>query len=317
MKQQKQLIIIDSNSVIHRAFHALPPLTTKKGEIVNAVYGFLLVFFKAVKEFKPDFIAACFDFPAPTFRHKKFKDYKAKRPVAPKELYSQIPIVKEVLGVFNVPVFEKQGFEADDIIGTISEKFPKKQVLPEVEIVILSGDLDTLQLVNKNTKVYLLKKGVKNTVLYDENLVKERYSGLRPEQLVDLRALRGDSSDNIPGIIGIGEKTAIKLLKGFGSLENIYKQLKLKSKVIETIKPRIKELLINQKENAFLSKDLARIEKSVPIDFSPKKIRWEKYDKVKVVQILEDLDFYSLIKRLPGLKGEQTKLKRAKNLKLW
>ncbi len=204
MKQQKQLIIIDSNSVIHRAFHALPPLTTKKGEIVNAVYGFLLVFFKAVKEFKPDFIAACFDFPAPTFRHKKFKDYKAKRPVAPKELYSQIPIVKEVLGVFNVSVFEKQGFEADDIIGTISEKFPKKQVLPEVEIVILSGDLDTLQLVNKNTKVYLLKKGVKNTVLYDETLVKERYSGLNPEQLVDLRALRGDPSDNIPGIIGIG-----------------------------------------------------------------------------------------------------------------
>ena len=128
----KRLIIIDSNSIIHRAFHALPPLTAKNKELVNAVYGFLLVFFKAIREFQPDYIAACFDLPAPTFRHKKYKEYKAKRPPAPKELYQQIPKIKEILKAFKVPIFEKQGFEADDIIGTIANQAPKKQALPKI-----------------------------------------------------------------------------------------------------------------------------------------------------------------------------------------
>ena len=155
-KDKKQLIIIDSNSIIHRAYHALPPLTTKKGELVNAVYGFLLVFFKAVKDFQPDFIAACFDFPGPTFRHKKYKEYKAKRPPAPKELYQQIPKVKEVLKSFNVPIFEKEGFEADDIIGTISRLAPKKQVVPEIETIILSGFLDFILEDSNSTTKYTL-----------------------------------------------------------------------------------------------------------------------------------------------------------------
>src|SRR4030042_5715312 len=137
--ETKCFIIIDSNSVIHRAFHALPPLTTKKGELVNAVYCFLLVFLKAIKDFQPDYIAAAFDFPAPTFRHKKFKDYKAKRPPAPKDLYSQIPKVKEFLKSFGVSVFEKEGFEADDIIGTIAKVSKKQQILPKIDIIILSG----------------------------------------------------------------------------------------------------------------------------------------------------------------------------------
>ncbi len=314
-QQKKRLIIIDSNSIIHRAFHALPPLTTKKGELVNAVYGFLLVFFKAIKEFQPDFIAACFDFPAPTFRHKKFKDYKAKRPPTPKELYEQIPRIKKILQIFNISIFEKQGFEADDIIGTISKKFPEKQVFPEVETIILSGDLDTLQLVDRHTKVYLLKKGVKNTILYDEKLVNERYSGLNPNQLVDFRALKGDPSDNIPGVIGIGEKTAINLLKEFRTLENIYKQLKQKNKKFNNVKPKIKKALLQQKEQAFFSKDLAEIEKNVPISFTPKKIQWGKYDKEKIIQILEKLEFYSLIKRLP--KNKEKTIADRKNLKLW
>ena len=165
MEPKKRLIIIDSNSIIHRAYHALPPLTTKKGELVNAVYGFLLVFFKAIKDFQPDFIAATFDFPGPTFRHKKYKEYKAKRPPAPEELYQQIPKVKEVLKSFNVPIFEKEGFEADDLIGTISKLAPKKQVLPDIETIILSGDLDTLQLINPKTKVYSLRRGVKDIIL--------------------------------------------------------------------------------------------------------------------------------------------------------
>ncbi|XOB42741.1 MAG: 5'-3' exonuclease [Candidatus Nealsonbacteria bacterium] len=315
MAKKKRLIIIDSNSVIHRAFHALPPLTTKKGEIVNAIYGFLLVFLKAIKEFKPDYIAACFDFPAPTFRHKKFKEYKAKRPKAPDELYEQIPKVKQVLKAFDVQVIEKEGFEADDIIGTISKKFSKKQIFPEIETIILSGDLDTLQLVDKQTKVYLLKRGVKNTVLYDEDLVRERYEGLNSDQLIDLRALRGDPSDNIPGITGIGEKTAIRLLKEFGTLENIYKQLEERTEESEKIKPRIKELLTKYKEQAFFSQELATIYKNVPIEVSPQKYKWEDYDKNKAISMLEKFEFYTLIKRIK--EPEQEKEKSVQKLTLW
>jgi len=314
-KEKKRLIIIDSNSVIHRAFHALPPLTTKKGEIVNAIYGFLLVFLKAIQEFEPDFIAACFDFPAPTFRHKKFKEYKAKRPPAPKELYEQIPKVKETLEAFDVKILEKKGFEADDIIGTISKKFPKKQIYPGIETIILSGDLDTLQLVDKHTKVYLLKKGVKNTVLYDEDLVKEKYLGLSFDQLIDLRALRGDASDNIPGIRGIGEKTAISLLKEFDTLENIYKHLKEKTKKSKEIKPRVKELLMEQKEQAFLSQELATIHKNVPIEVIPKKYKWQGYEEDKVVAALERFGFHTLIKRIQKSKRQEEK--SARELTLW
>ena len=314
-KEKKQLIIIDSNSVIHRAFHALPALTTRKGEQVGAVYGFLLVFLKIVKEFKPDFIAACFDFPAPTFRHKRFKDYKAKRPPAPKELYNQIPIVKEILKAFRVPIFEKEGFEADDIIGTIAKKFPQKQIFPKTETIILSGDLDTLQLINKNTKVYLLRRGVKNTVLYDKLLVREKYSGLNPDQLIDFRALKGDASDNIPGISGIGEKTAINLLKQFGTIEALYKELDKKSKKSEDVKPKLKNLLLREKEQAFLSKELAEIQKNVSIDISLKKSQWGKYDKEEVLKILGNLEFHTLMKRLSELESTDSKSKKA--LRLW
>ena len=290
MDDKKRLIVIDANSIIHRAFHALPPLTTKKGELVNAVYGFLLVFFKALKDFQPDFVAACFDFPGPTFRHEKFKEYKAKRPPAPEGLYEQIPKVKEVLGAFNVSVFEKQGFEADDIIGTISGKAPQKQVVPEIETIILSGDKDTLQLVDKNTKVYSLRKGVKDIVLYDEAEVEKKY-GLRPEQVLDYKALRGDPSDNIPGVTGIGEKTATELLRKFGSLENIYENIAL-------VPGKLKEKLLQYKEQAFLSRELAKIDKNVPIDFNLKECQWG-YDKGKAEKALKELNFNSLLNRMP------------------
>lgn len=289
---KKRLIIIDSNSIIHRAYHALPPLTTKKGELVNAVYGFLLVFLKAIREFQPDFVAAAFDFPAPTFRHKKFKEYKAKRPKAPEELYRQIPKVKEVLGGFNVLVFEKEGFEADDIIGTIAHLAPRKQAYPEIETIILSGDADNFQLINSYTKVYTLRKGVKDTVLYDEKLVREKYQGLTPEQLLDFRALKGDPSDNIPGVPGVGLKTATALIKEFGTLENLYQNLPL-------VKSKLREILIRHKEQAFFSKDLAEIYKNVPIDFNLEKCSFGDYDKEKAKEILEKFDFYSLIPRLP------------------
>lgn len=280
----KKLIIIDSNSVIHRAYHALPPLTTKSGELVNAVYGFLLVFFRAIKDFQPDFVAACFDLPAPTFRHKQYAGYKAKRPPTRPELYNQIPAVKKLLGFFGIEIFEKEGFEADDLIGTIAG-------LAEPETIILSGDLDTLQLVNAKTKVYVLRKGVKDIILYDEKLVKERY-GIMPEKLLEFRALKGDASDNIPGVAGIGEKTALGLIKEYGSLENVYDNIAL-------IPGKNREKLIRQKEQAFFSRQLSQINKEVPIGFNLEKCLFGNYDKKQARQALEKLEFYSLINKLP------------------
>jgi len=311
MEEKKRLIIIDSNSLLHRAFHALPPLTTEKGELVNAVYGFLLVFFKVIREFQPDFIAATFDFPALTFRHKEFKEYKAKRPPAPKELYQQIPKLKEVLSAFSVPIFEKEGFEADDIIGTISHLTPKKQVLPEIETIVLSGDLDTLQLVDSHTKVYALRKGVKDIVLYDEAEVEKKY-GLNPYQLLDFKALRGDPSDNIPGVPGIGEKTAIQLIKQFGSLENLYSAL-ISGKKISALNPRLLIKLKEYEEQVFLSKRLVEIKKNVPLDFDLKKCQWKKYREEKVVEVLKDFGFKSLVKRLSEIRQKIFR----QNLRLW
>ena len=320
--ENKRLIIIDSNSVIHRAFHALPPLSTKKGEIVNAVYGFLLVFFKAIKDFNPDFVAAAFDFPAPTLRHKKYAKYKAKRPKAPPELYLQIPVVKEVLKAFGVPFFEKEGYEADDIIGTIATLAPKKQVLPKIETIILSGDLDSLQLVNESTKLFALRKGVKDIVLYDEALVKEKFGGLVPVQLLDYKALRGDPSDNIPGVIGIGEKTAIDLLSRFKSLKNLYEEIEENSEKSKSIRPKIRELLIKYKDQALISRDLAEINKNSPIEFGMEECAFGKYDKEGAKEVLEKLEFYTLIPRMPGqgpaLRAvSEVDKKIGENLKLW
>jgi len=301
MNQKKRLIIIDSNSLIHRAYHALPPLTTKKGELVNAVYGFLLVFLKVLRELKPNFIAATFDVRGPTFRHKEFKQYKAKRPKAPEELYQQIPKVKEILKAFNVPIFEKQGFEADDLIGTISALAPKKQIYPKIEIIILSGDLDVLQLVNSQTKAYTLRKGVRDIVLYDVDKVKEKYQGLSPSQLLDFKALRGDPSDNVPGVTGIGEKTAIQLIKQFGSLENLYSALNqrpLPKAVLISVNQRVRALLEQYKEQAFLSKKLCQIRKDVPIDFKLKDCQLKGYSKEKVIEYFKKFEFFTLIDRL-------------------
>lgn len=289
--KKKRLIIIDANSVLHRAFHALPYLTTKKGEVVNAVYGFLLVLFKAIKDFQPDFIAVCFDFHGPTFRSEKFKEYKATRAAAPSELYEQIPKLKDVLTAFNIPFFEKEGFEADDLIGTIANKAAQKQIFPEIETIILSGDKDVLQLVNKKTKVYSLRKGVKDIVLYNEAQVEKKFS-LRPSQLIDFKALCGDPSDNIPGVTGIGEKTAVKLLSQFGTLENIYAK-------IAKIPNKLRDKLLQYKDQAFLSRELVRINKQVPIDFNLSECRWTNYDKEKAQQVLQRFEFLSLINRLP------------------
>jgi DNA polymerase I len=287
---KKRLILIDGNAIIHRAYHALPPLTTRKGELVNAVYGFVSVLLNVVNKFKTDYIVATFDLKEPTFRHKEFKDYKATRVKAPDDLYEQIPRIKELVKAFNIPIFEKEGYEADDLIATFARQV--ENLHPEIETIVVTGDLDTLQLVNSQTKVFALRRGMSESVLYDEKAILERYS-LTPEQMVDYKGLRGDPSDNLPGVKGVGEKTAIELLKKYGSVENVYRNL-------PEIKDGIRKKLEKDKLQAFFSKKLARLVYDVPVKFELEKSAWHDFDRVKVINLLRELEFFSLLRRLPG-----------------
>lgn len=309
-----KFLIIDSNALLHRSFHALPPLTTKEGEQTGAVYGFLLTLFKALNDMKPDFIAACFDTPAPTFRHEKFKEYKAKRLPAPEEFYQQIPKVKDVLSALSIPIFEKEGLEADDLIATISKRVPRAQVYPETETYILTGDLDTLQLVNKNTKVYTLGKGIKETIIYNKEKVAGRF-GIEPSQMVDFKALAGDPSDNIPGVPGVGKVTATRLLKKFKNLDNLYQ--KIEKEKNQDIKPKLKESLLLNKEQAFFSRVLAKARKDAPIDFDIKKCKFGQFDRKKIEEILKRLEFYSLLKRIPEVLNRTKEIKNNNDRKLF
>ena len=291
----KKLIILDGNALIYRAFYALPPLKNKQGKLTNAVYGFTSILFRFIQELSPDYLIATFDLEGPTFRNLEYKEYKAKRVKAPQDLYDQIPMVKEVVKSLNIPIYEKQGFEADDVIGTIVE-ITKDE---EIKKIIITGDLDTLQLVDQKTEIYTPKKGVKDMFVYDQKAVKERFD-LNPNQIIDLKGLQGDSSDNIPGVPNIGKKIAVELLKQFNSLENLYKNLE-----VSDLKPKLKSRLLEYKDLAFLSYKLATIKKDVPIDFDLKKCEWGGYDEKQVIKLLEEFGFTSLINRLPVLKNNE------------
>ncbi|MBT5338063.1 DNA polymerase I, partial [Candidatus Falkowbacteria bacterium] len=296
-KKKKKFIIVDGNAVLHRAFHALPPMMTKDGTLVNAVYGFITTIFKAVKEFKPEYIAVTFDRKEKTFRHEEFADYKAHREKQPDELYAQIPIIKDVLDVLNIRIYEKVGFEADDVIGTLCEK---RQVdRDDVLSIIVTGDMDALQLVDDNTQVFTMRKGMSDTVIYDEKGVKEKYDGLGPEKLIDYKGLRGDPSDNIPGVPGVGEKTAIGLIKEFGSMEKMYEKVEAKAYDNIKVTERIYNLLIDNKKQAFLSKKLATIVRDVKVDFDLNDTAVAPYDKDEVFKVFQELGFKSLLNRLP------------------
>ena len=310
----KKLILIDSNALIHRSFHAIPPLNTKSGELINAVYGFSSILLRVINELRPDYIAAAFDLTAPTFRHIEYEAYKATRPKAPDELYNQIPRAKQILEELNIPILEKEGFEADDIIGTLAKKFTKNGV----ETLVITGDLDTLQLVNGKIKIYTPKKGLSDPITYGEKEVKERY-GLKPSQMIDYKALRGDPSDNIPGVKGIGEKGACNLLKEFGTLENLYEKLdKLTEKQIvdsPALSKNVVEKLKKDKEMAFFSKKLATICLDVPLEINLKDLDWQKkYDINKIKALFNELNFQTLIKRLPGYVFEPEIKPEQKNL---
>lgn len=309
----KKLILIDGNALVHRAFHALPPtLTSPKGVLTNAVYGFVSVLFKMIKEKKPDYIVATFDLAAPTFRHEEFAEYKSQRIKAPDELYAQIPMVKDILGAMGIPIYEKQGFEADDLIGTLAEK---TKDIPDVQTIIATGDLDTLQLVqDEKVVVFTLRKGVTDTVTYNEKEVKNRFSGLLPNQMTDYKGLKGDPSDNIPGVPGIGEKTAITLIGKYKNIENLYEQL-AKAKKPKDISPKLAEKLLENKDMAFFSKKLATIIRNVDIDFSLAKSDWrQNIDKEKLNGFLKELGLYTLVKRFSEIDSpavQEPKIKEA------
>ena len=294
-KAKPKFLIFDGNALVHRSFHALPPtMTTKDGEMVNAVYGFTSFLLKAIKEFKPAYVAVTFDLAGPTFRHEQFTEYKAHRVKAPDELYAQLDKTKEVVRAFNIPIYEAKGFEADDCIGTIAEKTGGK-----IDTVIVTGDMDTLQLINDSTFVYSMSRGLSESILYDAKAVRERF-GFGPERMVDYKALRGDPSDNIPGVKGIGEKTATDLIKDFGEIENLYKKI---DTAADKIKPRILELLKEYKKEAFLSKDLATIRTDAPIKFDLEECRFAKVNEQNIIDIFSRLEFNSLMARLKDLPG--------------
>lgn len=285
---KKKLVLIDSNALIHRAFHALPPLTKKDGTPTGAVYGYALTLLNVLDQLKPDYIVATFDLKGPTFRHEKYKEYKANRKKAPDELYEQIPLVKKLLQSYGVPIFEKSGFEADDIIGTIA-----KEENGGIEKIIVTGDMDALQLVDDNVKVFTLRKGIKDTVIYDAAAVKERYN-LTPKQIIDYKALRGDASDNIPGVKGIGDKGATNLLNEYGDLEGVYKNLENVS--AKAMKNKLKE----GRESAFLSYDLATIRTDVDVDFELDNCSVLALQKDELARFFREMEFYALFKRIGG-----------------
>ena len=296
MKIPKSIFLIDGNSLAYRAFYALPDtMKTTTGITTNAIYGFTTMLIKILDE-NPEFVAISFDRPEPTFRHKEYKEYKATRQKAPPTLHEQIPYVKEIAAAFDIPIYEIAGYEADDVIGTLAKEAEKQGH----HVVILSGDLDPLQLVNENIKVMTTRKGITDTMLYGIEEVKERYN-LKPEQLIDFKALKGDTSDNIPGVPKIGEKTAVQLLKEFGSLDNLLEN------VDRITRKSVKDNIKNNVELAHLSKRLGTIVTNVPIDIDFDKCKREEINWQKIIPLFEKFEFERLIKKYgQNLKEYQT-----------
>lgn len=297
---KKRLVILDTHAILHRAYHALPDFSSKKGEPTGALYGLVSMLLKIIGDLKPDYIIAANDLPEPTHRHLAFESYKAQRKETDDALVAQIIRMPDVLAAFGIPLYECPGFEADDVIGTVSKELKKE----DVDVIIASGDMDMLQLVDDDrVRVFTFKKGLNETVLYNEEAVKERF-GFGPALIPDYKGLRGDPSDNIPGVKGVGEKTATDLIVQFGSIENIYKALKKNKETLSEagIKAGIIQKLEEQEEAATFSKELATIHTSAPIHFKlPKEEFRANLSEKKVVALLEEFDFRSLVPRVRKL----------------
>lgn len=286
--KNNRLMIIDGSSLLHRGFYALPLLSTKDGIYTNGVYGFLTMFYKITEEYEPDYISVAFDKKAPTFRHLEYDLYKANRQKSPNELSLQFPILKEVLSAMNINQIEIEGYEADDIAGTIA-KFGEEKGL---EVILVTGDRDYLQLASEKSKVLVTKKGITELEVFDNKIIMDKY-GIKPEQFIDLKGLMGDQSDNIPGVPGIGEKTGLKLIKEFGSMENIYENIeKVSGK-------KRKESLIEYRQQAFMSKKLGEIVTNVPIELDMEKFIVKEPNWEKLKELYEKLEFKSLLDKIP------------------
>lgn len=299
--EKKKIVILDTHAILHRGYHALPEFSSSKGQPTGALYGLITMLLRINKDLKPDYIVAAFDLPEATFRHDAYEEYKATRVKTDDALVSQIIRSREVLDAFGVHRYEKAGFEADDIIGTVAEELKKEK---NVDLIIASGDMDTLQLVDdKRVRVFTLKKGLTDTILYDEEGVKARF-GFGPELIPDYKGLRGDPSDNIKGIKGIGEKTATTLITEFGTIENIYKTLKKNPEKIKAagIKDGMFEKLKEGEEDALFSKMLATIRRDAPIDFTLPKGEWKaSLNEKQILDMLAEFEFRSLIPRVREL----------------
>ena len=304
---KKRLILLDSHAIIHRAYHALPEFMNSRGEPTGAIYGLATMIFKIITDLKPDYIVACFDLPKKTFRHEAYENYKAGRVKADEALVAQLIRSRDFFKAFSIPMYECEGFEADDLLGTIVEQLKTNR--ETIEIIIASGDMDTLQLIEDDwAQVYTLKKGINDTILYNEKKVFERF-GFSPDKLPDYKGLRGDPSDNIIGIKGIGEKTATILIGKFGTVENIYKAVKKDEAELKSlgITERVLTLLKEGEEEALFSKTLATIRRDAPIVFDLPKNPWRQtVDKNNVVEFFRSMEFKSLQNRFLNLFSDKT-----------
>ena len=286
---RETLLLVDGHNLVYRAFHAMPALSNSRGEMTNAAYGFTSMLFKALNDTTPTYAIAAFDPPGPTFRHEKFAEYKAQRQRAPDELRAQFPWAREVVEALGIPIVEIPTFEADDVIGTLA----RKAEAVGLDVIIVTGDLDVLQLVTEHIRVFASRRGLSDTIIYDLDKVRERY-GFEPPLVVDFKALQGDPSDNIPGVPGIGEKTAMSLVQQYGPLENVLA-------AVPTMPPgRVQRALESHMEQARLSKWTATIKVDVDVDLPLEGARLFNYDESEVRELFDRLEFRSLLPRLPG-----------------
>jgi DNA polymerase-1 len=303
-----KLLLVDGSALLHRAYHAYPPLKSKTGEIVGAVYGVTSILISALQEVQPTHVMVAWDLPKPTFRHQKYVGYKAQRPKADAEMVEQIPMVKEVIKTMEIVQMEEEGYEADDIIGTLS-----KLESDDNDVIILTGDQDTMQLVSDHVRVLTPAKGANPPVLYGPDEVFNKY-GVHPEQIVDYKALLGDPSDNIPGVAGIGPKGASNLLKMFGTLERIYRDIK---EVQLHFGELLAKKLADGRESAMLSQDLSKIVTDMPLKLTLEEMEYRSFATEQVKDKFEELGFRSLVKRFFNDQENEMKKKNENQMGLF